>query len=114
MLGYVREIQLHVHPLTCLTDLILCRSHLETTQLAVVQMCFVSLFHLKRLVTFCSLTEQTVLMINGFYFRLCVLINSGGAGGKGVWGAAGMVYEVEEPDVRDPNYDESAQVSVAL
>lgn len=22
-----------------------------------------------------------------------------------------MVYEVEEPDARDPNYDESAQVS---
>lgn len=34
----------------------------------------------------------------------------GGAGGKGVWGAAGMVYEDEEPDARDPNYDESAQV----
>ncbi|CAJ1052361.1 programmed cell death protein 4a isoform X1 [Xyrichtys novacula] len=37
------------------------------------------------------------------------LPKKGGAGGKGVWGAAGMVYEVEEPDVRDPNYDESAQ-----
>lgn len=24
-----------------------------------------------------------------------------------------MVYEDEEPDVRDPNYDESAQVSAA-
>lgn len=34
----------------------------------------------------------------------------GGAGGKGVWGAAGMVYEDEEPDARDPNYDEVAQV----
>lgn len=34
----------------------------------------------------------------------------GGAGGKGVWGAAGMVYEMEEPDAKDPNYDESAQV----
>uniref|UniRef100_W5M352 Programmed cell death protein 4 n=1 Tax=Lepisosteus oculatus TaxID=7918 RepID=W5M352_LEPOC len=33
----------------------------------------------------------------------------GGAGGKGVWGAAGMVYEMEEPDARDPNYDESSQ-----
>ncbi|MEQ2205618.1 hypothetical protein XENOCAPTIV_005897, partial [Xenoophorus captivus] len=33
-----------------------------------------------------------------------------GAGGKGVWGAPGMVYEAEEPDVRDPNYDEAAQV----
>lgn len=40
----------------------------------------------------------------------CVLVFSGGAGGKGVWGAAGMVYEDEEPDARDPNYDESAQV----
>lgn len=40
----------------------------------------------------------------------CVLVFPGGAGGKGVWGAAGMVYEDEEPDARDPNYDESAQV----
>uniref|UniRef100_A0A8C6UGM3 Programmed cell death protein 4 n=1 Tax=Neogobius melanostomus TaxID=47308 RepID=A0A8C6UGM3_9GOBI len=37
------------------------------------------------------------------------LPKKGGAGGKGVWGAAGMVYEVEEPDIRDPNYDESSQ-----
>ncbi|XP_033480491.1 programmed cell death protein 4a isoform X2 [Epinephelus lanceolatus] len=37
------------------------------------------------------------------------LPKKGGAGGKGVWGAAGMVYEDEEPDMRDPNYDESAQ-----
>ncbi|XP_030643858.1 programmed cell death protein 4a isoform X2 [Chanos chanos] len=37
------------------------------------------------------------------------LPKKGGAGGKGVWGAAGMVYEMEEPDVKDPNYDESAQ-----
>lgn len=43
-----------------------------------------------------------------------VLVSSGGAGGKGVWGAAGMVYEDEEPDVRDPNYDESAQVRERL
>lgn len=27
-----------------------------------------------------------------------------------MWGAAGMVYEVEELDADDPNYDESAQV----
>lgn len=38
-------------------------------------------------------------------------VSTGGAGGKGVWGAAGMVYEDEEPDMRDPNYDESSQVS---
>uniref|UniRef100_A0A671M8M8 Programmed cell death protein 4-like n=1 Tax=Sinocyclocheilus anshuiensis TaxID=1608454 RepID=A0A671M8M8_9TELE len=37
------------------------------------------------------------------------LPKKGGAGGKGVWGAAGMVYEVEELDANDPNYDESAQ-----
>ncbi|RVE76187.1 hypothetical protein OJAV_G00006070 [Oryzias javanicus] len=37
------------------------------------------------------------------------LPKKGGAGGKGVWGAAGMVYEDEEPDVKDPNYDESIQ-----
>lgn len=42
---------------------------------------------------------------------LTVCLCPGGAGGKGVWGAAGMVYEDEEPDARDPNYDESAQVS---
>uniref|UniRef100_A0A665ST67 Programmed cell death protein 4 n=1 Tax=Echeneis naucrates TaxID=173247 RepID=A0A665ST67_ECHNA len=41
------------------------------------------------------------------------LPKKGGAGGKGVWGAAGMVYEDEEPDARDPNYDESAQVIYA-
>uniref|UniRef100_A0A8C5D131 Programmed cell death protein 4 n=1 Tax=Gouania willdenowi TaxID=441366 RepID=A0A8C5D131_GOUWI len=41
------------------------------------------------------------------------LPKKGGAGGKGVWGAAGMVYEMEEPDARDPNYDESAQVIYA-
>lgn len=37
------------------------------------------------------------------------LPKKGGAGGKGVWGAAGMVYEDEEPDARDPNYDEAKQ-----
>ncbi|XP_060782651.1 programmed cell death protein 4a isoform X2 [Neoarius graeffei] len=37
------------------------------------------------------------------------LPKKGGAGGKGVWGAAGLVYEMEEPDCKDPNYDESAQ-----
>ncbi|XP_053273898.1 programmed cell death protein 4a isoform X1 [Pleuronectes platessa] len=37
------------------------------------------------------------------------LPKKGGAGGKGVWGAAGMVYEDEEPDLKDPNYDEFAQ-----
>ncbi|KAJ8262231.1 hypothetical protein GJAV_G00164090 [Gymnothorax javanicus] len=37
------------------------------------------------------------------------LPKKGGAGGKGVWGAPGMVYEMEEPDAKDPNYDESAQ-----
>lgn len=31
-----------------------------------------------------------------------------------MWGAAGMVYEVEEPDSKDPNYDESSQVTVTL
>ncbi|KAG9344149.1 hypothetical protein JZ751_012631 [Albula glossodonta] len=40
------------------------------------------------------------------------LPKKGGAGGKGVWGAAGMVYEMDEPDVKDPNYDEFAHVSM--
>lgn len=35
---------------------------------------------------------------------------AGGAGGKGVWGAPGVVYGYQEPDARDPNYDEVAQV----
>ncbi|KAM4810399.1 programmed cell death protein 4-like [Rhinophrynus dorsalis] len=37
------------------------------------------------------------------------LPKKGGAGGKGVWGAPGQVYGYQEPDARDPNYDESAQ-----
>lgn len=40
----------------------------------------------------------------------CICMSIGGAGGKGVWGAAGLVYEMEEPDCKDPNYDESNQV----
>ncbi|GCB81104.1 hypothetical protein scyTo_0021330, partial [Scyliorhinus torazame] len=32
-----------------------------------------------------------------------------GAGGKGVWGAAGVIYDYEEPDARDPNYDDDVQ-----
>lgn len=39
------------------------------------------------------------------------LPKKGGAGGKGVWGRSGEVYDLEEVDVRDPNYDE-AQESV--
>ncbi|NXT74822.1 PDCD4 protein, partial [Zapornia atra] len=38
------------------------------------------------------------------------LPKKGGAGGKGVWGAPGVVYGYQEPDARDPNYDEVAQV----
>uniref|UniRef100_A0A673HPJ6 Programmed cell death protein 4 n=1 Tax=Sinocyclocheilus rhinocerous TaxID=307959 RepID=A0A673HPJ6_9TELE len=41
------------------------------------------------------------------------LPKKGGAGGKGVWGAAGMVYEVEELDANDPNYDESGDTVYA-
>uniref|UniRef100_A0ACB8EAG1 Uncharacterized protein n=1 Tax=Sphaerodactylus townsendi TaxID=933632 RepID=A0ACB8EAG1_9SAUR len=37
------------------------------------------------------------------------LPKKGGAGGKGVWGAPGVVYAYQEPDARDPNYDEAAQ-----
>ncbi|XP_069755059.1 programmed cell death protein 4-like isoform X3 [Narcine bancroftii] len=35
--------------------------------------------------------------------------SSGGAGGKGVWGAAVQVYDVEQPDIHDPNYDDDKQ-----
>ncbi|XP_062991912.1 programmed cell death protein 4-like isoform X1 [Elgaria multicarinata webbii] len=37
------------------------------------------------------------------------LPKKGGAGGKGVWGAPGVIYSYQEPDARDPNYDEAAQ-----
>ncbi|XP_066488737.1 programmed cell death protein 4-like [Tiliqua scincoides] len=37
------------------------------------------------------------------------LPKKGGAGGKGVWGAPGVVYGEQEPDAQDPNYDEAAQ-----
>ncbi|XP_072353902.1 programmed cell death protein 4a isoform X2 [Scyliorhinus torazame] len=37
------------------------------------------------------------------------LPKKGGAGGKGVWGAAGVIYDYEEPDARDPNYDDDVQ-----
>ncbi|KAM6132366.1 programmed cell death protein 4-like [Pterocles gutturalis] len=37
------------------------------------------------------------------------LPKKGGAGGKGVWGAPGVVYGYQESDTRDPNYDEAAQ-----
>ncbi|XP_030637368.1 programmed cell death protein 4b isoform X2 [Chanos chanos] len=33
----------------------------------------------------------------------------GGAGGKGVWGTPGEVYDLDEVDVRDPNYDEDQE-----
>lgn len=39
-------------------------------------------------------------------FPFSILNFSGGAGGKGVWGTPGQVYDVEEVDVRDPNYDD--------
>ncbi|XP_006630908.3 programmed cell death protein 4b isoform X1 [Lepisosteus oculatus] len=37
------------------------------------------------------------------------LPKKGGAGGKGVWGPPGEVYDLEEIDVRDPNYDEDQE-----
>uniref|UniRef100_A0A5F9CHK6 Programmed cell death protein 4 n=1 Tax=Oryctolagus cuniculus TaxID=9986 RepID=A0A5F9CHK6_RABIT len=38
------------------------------------------------------------------------LPKKGGAGGKGVWGTPGQVYDVEEVDVKDPNYDDDQLV----
>ncbi|XP_062959604.1 programmed cell death protein 4 isoform X3 [Cynocephalus volans] len=38
------------------------------------------------------------------------LPKKGGAGGKGVWGTPGQVYEVEEVDVKDPNYDDDQEM----
>ncbi|KAM9326600.1 programmed cell death protein 4 [Gastrophryne carolinensis] len=40
------------------------------------------------------------------------LPKKGGAGGKGVWGTPGQVYDVEEIDARDPNYDEDQESCV--
>ncbi|KAK6487285.1 programmed cell death protein 4 [Huso huso] len=37
------------------------------------------------------------------------LPKKGGAGGKGVWGSPGEVYDLEEIDVKDPNYDEDQE-----
>ncbi|XP_029466218.1 programmed cell death protein 4 isoform X1 [Rhinatrema bivittatum] len=37
------------------------------------------------------------------------LPKKGGAGGKGVWGTPGQVYDLEEVDIRDPNYDEDQE-----
>ncbi|XP_030886523.1 programmed cell death protein 4 isoform X3 [Leptonychotes weddellii] len=37
------------------------------------------------------------------------LPKKGGAGGKGVWGTPGQVYDVEEVDVKDPNYDDDQE-----
>ncbi|MGH0155971.1 UNVERIFIED_CONTAM: hypothetical protein FKN15_031478 [Acipenser sinensis] len=38
------------------------------------------------------------------------LPKKGGAGGKGVWGTPGEVYDLEEIDVKDPNYDEDQEL----
>ncbi|XP_020508919.1 programmed cell death protein 4b [Labrus bergylta] len=37
------------------------------------------------------------------------LPKKGGAGGKGVWGRSGEVYEPEKVDEKDPNYDEAQE-----
>lgn len=34
-------------------------------------------------------------------------VSAGGAGGKGVWGRSGEVYEPEQVDKKDPNYDDA-------
>ncbi|XP_053165256.1 programmed cell death protein 4 isoform X4 [Hemicordylus capensis] len=34
------------------------------------------------------------------------LPKKGGSGGKGVWGTPGQVYDLEEVDIKDPNYDD--------
>lgn len=39
-------------------------------------------------------------------FAYCPIFLPGGAGGKGVWGTPGQVYDVEEVDIKDPNYDD--------
>ncbi|XP_058045397.1 programmed cell death protein 4 isoform X2 [Ahaetulla prasina] len=38
------------------------------------------------------------------------LPKKGGAGGKGVWGTPGQVYDLEEVDIKDPNYDDDQEM----
>ncbi|MEQ2167424.1 Programmed cell death protein 4, partial [Goodea atripinnis] len=40
------------------------------------------------------------------------LPKKGGAGGKGVWGRSGEVYEPVEVDKKDPNFDEDQVITV--
>lgn len=39
---------------------------------------------------------------------------AGGAGGKGVWGRSGEVYEPVEVDKKDPNFDEDQVITFAF
>lgn len=48
--------------------------------------------------------KSEVLFVN--WQSLLSHILPGGAGGKGVWGTPGQVYDVEEVDIKDPNYDD--------
>lgn len=41
-------------------------------------------------------------------------MSPGGAGGKGVWGRSGEVYEPEHVDEKDPNYDEAQVLTAKL
>lgn len=43
----------------------------------------------------------------------CVL-SAGGAGGKGVWGRSGELYEPVKVDEKDPNFDEDQVTPVVL
>ncbi|NP_998871.1 programmed cell death protein 4 [Xenopus tropicalis] len=40
------------------------------------------------------------------------LPKKGGAGGKGVWGTPGQIYDEEVVDIKDPNYDEDQESCV--
>ena len=54
-----------------------------------------------------SLRPMIKLNCHEFYFLV------GGAGGKGTWGKAGVIYdaEVSSLDEKDPNYDSDKEVS---
>eukprot|EP00079_Xenopus_tropicalis_P027489 XP_012821786.1 PREDICTED: programmed cell death protein 4 isoform X1 [Xenopus tropicalis] len=42
------------------------------------------------------------------------LPKKGGAGGKGVWGTPGQIYDEEVVDIKDPNYDEDQKAEFLL
>lgn len=58
--------------------------------------------------------NMTIAKLSCIIFPSLLSLNTGGAGGKGVWGRSGEVYEPEEVDEKDPNYDEAQVLTAEL